>query len=268
MNLSQQCLQFAALFDCVDDVVAWVKDREGRYCWVNRAFSINYALERGPVGTRAEPDEVVGKTDYDFSPAFLADQFQADDEYVLSGRRVVNRIEMVPQPGGLTVWNVTNKIPLSDGNGSVVGTAGVTRRLEAAGRQQIVGREFGPVLAYFRDNYQEVVTNVRLARLAHMSVRTFERKFRRTFHVTPQTYLRKLRLRMASRSLVYGGQTLAGVAAACGFADQSHFTRVFRRHFGVTPRAYRDRHARGDKLAGPVPKTAVDGQEAPCQAPL
>jgi type 1 glutamine amidotransferase len=64
-------LQFAALFDCVDDVLAWVKDREGRYCWVNRAFSINYSLERGSAGTREEPDEVVGKTDYDFSPALV-----------------------------------------------------------------------------------------------------------------------------------------------------------------------------------------------------
>jgi AraC-like DNA-binding protein len=263
MNLTQQCLQFAALFDCVDDVLAWVKDCEGRYCWVNKAFSINYSLQRGPAGTRDEPDEIIGKTDYDFSPAFLADQFRADDEYVLSGRRVVNRIEMVQQPGGLTVWNVTNKIPLSDGSGSVVGTAGITRRLEAAERQQIVGSEFGPVLAYFRDHYQEVVTNGRLARLAHMSVRAFERKFRRTFHVTPQTYLRKLRLWIASRSLVYGGQTLAEVATSCGFADQSHFTRVFRRHFGVTPRAYRDRHARGDEPAGRVPKSAADGQDAP-----
>jgi AraC-like DNA-binding protein len=101
-----------------------------------------------------------------------------------------------------------------------------------------------------------------------MSVRAFERKFRRTFHVTPQTYLRKLRLRVASRSLVYGGQTLAEVAAACGFADQSHFTRVFRRHVGVTPRTYRHRHASGDELAGPVPKSAVDGQETPRPASL
>jgi AraC-like DNA-binding protein len=246
MNLSQQCLQLATLFDCVDDVIAWVKDREGRYCWVNRAFSINYLLERRAAGTRTEPDEIFGKTDYDFSPAFLADQFRADDEYVLSGHRIVNRIEMVQQSGGMTVWHVTNKIPLSDGSGAVMGTAGITRRLEAAGPRPIVGGEFGPVLAYFRDHYQDVISNGRLASLAHMSVRAFERKFLRTFHVTPQTYLRNLRLRVASRSLVNGGRTLAEVAAACGFADQSHFTRVFRRHFGVTPRAYQDRHARED----------------------
>jgi AraC-like DNA-binding protein len=262
MNLSQQFLQFAALFDCVDDMLAWAKDREGRYCWVNRAFSVNYSLDCNRTGSCPEPDEVTGKTDYDFSPAFLADQFRADDEYVLTGHRVINRIEMVQQPDGLTVWNVTNKIPLSDGSGAVIGTAGITRRWDAAERQPSHGRELGPVLAYFRDHYQEVVTNNHLARLVHMSVRAFERRFRDTFHVTPQTYIRKLRLRIASRSLVYGGLSLAEVAVACGFADQSHFTRVFRQHFGVTPRAYRDRYTYSEDAAS-VPKSAANAQETP-----
>ena len=36
-------LQLAPLFDCLDDVLVWVKDRDGRYRWVNRAFLISYA---------------------------------------------------------------------------------------------------------------------------------------------------------------------------------------------------------------------------------
>ena len=34
------------------------------------------------------------------------------------------------------------------------------------------------------------------------------------------------------------GEPISGVAFACGFADQSHLTRVFKRHFGLTPGAY------------------------------
>ena len=75
--------------------------------------------------------DVIGKTDYDLSPAFLADQFRLDDEHVLAGNRIVDRIELVGQPDGLTVWNLTNKIPLVDADGSVVGTAGLTRNLGA-----------------------------------------------------------------------------------------------------------------------------------------
>ena len=58
----------AELFDCVEDILAWVKDREGRYRWVNRAFLLNYALDDHRDGA---PD-VIGKTDYDPSPTFLA----------------------------------------------------------------------------------------------------------------------------------------------------------------------------------------------------
>jgi hypothetical protein len=112
MRQLQQFLHFATLFDCVEDVLVWIKDRDGRYCWVNRAFLINYAMDRSRSETRAGSEGVLGKTDYDLSPAFLADQFRLDDEQVLTGKRIVNRIELVGQPEGLTVWSVTNKIPI------------------------------------------------------------------------------------------------------------------------------------------------------------
>jgi AraC-like DNA-binding protein len=258
----------AALFDCVDDVLAWVKDRDGRYRWVNRAFLINYSLDDRRGRTSPDLRDVLGKTDYDLSPAFLADQFRLDDEYVLTGKRIVNRIELVSQPDGPAVWNVTNKIPLVDDGGAIVGTAGITRRLDAPERASAPGAEFGPVLAYLRDHYPAPITNRQLARLAHMSVRAFERKFHHSFHLTPQRYLRKLRLRVASRALVYTGQTLAEVASGCGFSDQSHFTRAFRRQFGLTPRDYREHYARGEGVAAPVPKAAADEQEPPRPRPV
>ena len=135
MRQYQQWLQLAELFDCVEDVLVWVKDREGRYRWVNRAFLINYALDRRHERAKRQLCKTfLGKTDYDLSPAFLADQFRLDDEYVLTGKRIVNRIELVGQPDGLTVWNVTNKIPLVDADGAVIGTAGITRRLNTPGQ--------------------------------------------------------------------------------------------------------------------------------------
>src|SRR6266851_7741178 len=132
MRQLQRFLQLAALFDCVEDVLVWVKDHDGRYCWVNRAFLLNYALDHPRSETPAGSDSVLGKTDYDLSPTFLADQFRLDDEQVLTGKWIVNRIELVGQPEGSTVWNVTNKIPLVDDSGDVVGTAGITRRLDTS----------------------------------------------------------------------------------------------------------------------------------------
>jgi AraC-like DNA-binding protein len=263
MRLSRQWLQLAALFDCLDDVQAWAKDRDGRYGWVNRAFLVSYSLDDRRDGAAVELSDVIGKTDYDFSPAFLADQFRLDDEYVLAGNRIVDRIELVSQPDGPAVWNVTNKVPLIDDHGAIIGTAGITRRLAAPGQVSAPGHEFGPVLAHLRDHYNAPITNRQLARLAHMSVRAFERKFHASFHLTPQKYLRKLRLRMASRALVYTGESLAEIAWACGFSDQSHFTREFRRHFGRTPRDYREHYARGRGVAASIPEPDADDQETP-----
>lgn len=248
--------QLAPLFDALEDVLAWIKDRKGRYQWVNRAFQLNHSLSSGPAG--CEEPQILGKTDYDLSPAFVADQFRLDDEQVLAGRRVVNRIELVTQAGGLTSWNVTNKIPLLNARGQVEGTAGITRALRTAEDPGGPEGAFAPVLAHLREHYATAVTNQELARMARMSVRAFERKFLGSFHVPPQKYLRRLRLQMASRALVYTGRPLVEVALGCGFGDQSHFTREFRRFFGRTPRDYRQHYAPG---AGAAPGTESAGSE-------
>lgn len=52
--------------------------------------------------------------------------------------------------------------------------------------------------------------------------------------MTPSDYLRAVRLHRA-RTLLLAGEPIASVAAECGFADQAHFTRWFRRTFGYTP---------------------------------
>jgi AraC-like DNA-binding protein len=261
MSLHIEWISLARLFDCVEDVLVWVKDPDGRYRWVNRAFLINFAMDdRNRPGPAAGPQDVIGKTDYDLSPAFLADQFRLDDEYVLAGNRIVDRIELVGQPDGRAVWNLTSKIPLVDADGSVVGTAGLTRNLGATRNGLAPETGFGPVLAHLRDHYHTTVTNRQLAKLSHLSVRAFERKFLASFHLTPQKYLRKLRMQMASRALVYTRDSMAEIANECGFSDQSHFTREFRRHFGTTPRAYREYYTRRASDAAPVTNPAAGEQ--------
>jgi AraC-like DNA-binding protein len=63
------------------------------------------------------------------------------------------------------------------------------------------------------------------------------RAFKRDFGLTPHTYQLRVRLGLAQRSLRDGGRA-ADVAADLGFADQSHFTRHFKRFVGLTPTEY------------------------------
>jgi AraC-like DNA-binding protein len=249
-------LQLAELFNYLEEARAWVKDREHRICWINRATYLLYSTD-DPAGRG-----ILGKTDHDLFPPFLADQFLLDDEYVLAGNRIVDRIEMNRLPDGTAVWHVTNKIPIFGRDGTIIGTAGITRPLNRPGATA-GGAEFAKVLTYMRDCHDTPITNEHLARVAHMSLRSFQRRFLECFHLTPQAYLRTLRLRMASQSLVFTDQPLSAVAASCGFADQSHFSREFRRHFGLSPRRYREHYARsGGHEASPTLPARESAQEA------
>jgi AraC-like DNA-binding protein len=63
------------------------------------------------------------------------------------------------------------------------------------------------------------------------------RGFARMTGLTPHAYLMQSRASLA-KSMIKRGQSLADAAIECGFADQSHMTRMFSRTYGVTPGAY------------------------------
>ena len=65
------------------------------------------------------------------------------------------------------------------------------------------------------------------------------REFRRCFGRTVGEYSRRMRVRAACRLLADRGRPLAEIAAATGFADQSHFTRLFTAIIGCGPGQYR-----------------------------
>jgi AraC-like DNA-binding protein len=64
------------------------------------------------------------------------------------------------------------------------------------------------------------------------------RAFHQAYGLAPSDYQRQLRVR-AARGLLSRGVPPAVAAAEAGFADQAHLTRWFRRHYGITPGAYR-----------------------------
>lgn len=73
-----------------------------------------------------------------------------------------------------------------------------------------------------------------LARMTGLSKYQVLRRFEQAYGVTPHAWLLQQRAERA-RTLIRGGANLAEAALACGFADQSHMTRIFTRQFGFTP---------------------------------
>jgi AraC family transcriptional regulator len=73
----------------------------------------------------------------------------------------------------------------------------------------------------------------------------FGRCFKRSTGDTPYQYLTQLRLEEAKRLMLTAQRSLAEIALACGFGDQSHFTRTFSRNVGMSPAAWRRSRLQG-----------------------
>jgi AraC-like DNA-binding protein len=78
-----------------------------------------------------------------------------------------------------------------------------------------------------------------LAAECRLSVRHFTRAFRQSTGMPPHRWLQQRRVELARGLLRHTSGSIADIATACGFADQSHLTRVFARVVGVSPGAWR-----------------------------
>jgi AraC family transcriptional regulator len=92
-----------------------------------------------------------------------------------------------------------------------------------------------------RECSNERLTLSRIAQAAGVHPVYLSREFRRHYHCTVGEYIRHLRIETACREILRPDASLAEVALACGFHDQSHFSKIFKRVMNTTPAAYRAR---------------------------
>jgi AraC-like DNA-binding protein len=99
-----------------------------------------------------------------------------------------------------------------------------------------------------------------LAEVAQLSASHFTRAFKETFGETPIGYVARQRMQYAQKLMLNSGECLSQIALTCGHCDQSHFTRVFRRKVGMSPRAWRRQFA--SALPGPAQPTCLRSSES------
>ncbi len=144
---------------------------------------------------------------------------------------------------------LTRELARPDDLALLAAEAGVLEMLVALGRLEPAVEQGPPpwllraqevVHARFREPLQigEVAREVDV-HPAHLA-----RAFRRHFKMPLGSYVRRLRLEWVASRLAGSEDSLASVALAAGFADQSHLTRAFKRHTGRTPGVYRQTRAR------------------------
>jgi AraC-like DNA-binding protein len=148
---------------------------------------------------------------------------------------------------GLRVWSSaagTRQVEAMACEEALVRACALLLRRHAASRPMSPApRAMDRVRARLADELLEPPSLAGLASMEGLSKYQLLRRFEKTYGMPPHAWLLAQRAERARR-LVRDGMSLALAAAASGFADQSHMTRVFVRHFGFTPGAWQKAAAR------------------------
>jgi AraC-like DNA-binding protein len=124
----------------------------------------------------------------------------------LLGSTVVQRFQLPPAKGGLAPWQRRN------------------------------------VLSYIDSRLDRPISNKNLADAALLSVSYFCSAFKGSFGSTPHTYIIRTRLKRARDLMLTTREPLCQIALSCGFADQAHLSKLFRREMGQSPNVWRRFH--------------------------
>ncbi|CAM2143310.1 AraC family transcriptional regulator [Pararobbsia alpina] len=126
----------------------------------------------------------------------------------------------------------------------------VLERMQGAGHANTDRFTLSRVDAYLRAHLAEPLSIPGLASFCGCGVRSFHDRFVAEFGITPHRYLLRLRVEHAARMMSERQRSLADIAMACGFTDQSALTHAFSARFGVTPGKWRNAERSDGKTRG------------------
>lgn len=119
------------------------------------------------------------------------------------------------------------------------------RVLQHSARVQVAERigmrhpKLSEILALMETNLEEPLRPGDLAKTVNISTRQLERLFRRYLSATPKKYYMDMRLQRAQHLLLQTKMSVTEVSVACGFNSSSHFSRLFRQRYGMSPHRLR-----------------------------
>lgn len=148
--LAKERNMLRALIDHLPDYV-YIKDNESRFLLANPAIMRQLGA--------TTLTEVIGRTDFDFSPPELAGQYYADEQALLqSGQPLLNHEEpVIDQETGQQRWLLTTKVPFRDSQGQIVGLIGLNRDITERKQIEEALAEERNLLRAFVDNMPDTV---------------------------------------------------------------------------------------------------------------
>jgi AraC-like DNA-binding protein len=221
------------LFDHLSDSVFFIKNAGGEYLVVNRTLVDRCGLR--------DKQDLIGRTPGQVLRPPLGESFARQDQHVLeTGRPLLSQLELHVYASGDVGWCLTTKLPLRNRSAAVIGLVGVSQDLRLPDYETDEYQQVAAALEYAEQHLSSPPSVEKLAALAEMSRYQLDRRMRRVFGLTIGQWLMKARIDSAQRFLTETDMPIATIALESGYADQSAFTRQFRRATGLAPREYRN----------------------------
>lgn len=173
--------------------------------------------------------------DRDIKVVELQDILRIDDSTLINAMStLIGELKSGGLGGSLFVEAITNQVCVH----LLRNYAGELREAPQA-KRGLSPQQARRVREFIEDNLERNLSLADIAKVANISVFHLIRQFNGSFGCPPYVYLTHCRLARARRFIEAGETPLKCVAASCGFSDQSHMTRLFRREFKLTPGEYR-----------------------------
>jgi AraC family transcriptional regulator len=121
----------------------------------------------------------------------------------------------------------------------IAATYGIFDTKTTSNKRGLTARQLRHALEYIEANLSDDVGLAEVANASATSVSSLTRGFKTSLGISPHHWVLNRRIALAQRLIYEGTTPLSEVAASCGFADQSHLTRVFMRKVGSSPATWR-----------------------------
>jgi AraC family transcriptional regulator len=128
--------------------------------------------------------------------------------------------------------------------GLILEILGQSARQNKTGNFQSPPRWLGEARELIRQHFSEKLSLYSIAEVIQIHPSHLARMFRKHYHCSVGEYVRRLRIEFAAQEMLQSDLSLAEIALAAGFNDQSHFTNEFKRQMRTTPVEYKKVHTR------------------------
>jgi PAS domain S-box-containing protein len=116
--LAKEQFLINAIMNNITDHI-YFKDLESRFVRINKSHALRFGFDN--------PDQAIGKTDFDFFSNEHAQQAFDDEQAIIRTGQMLSKVEKETHPDGPDTWVSTVKLPLRDIDGNIIGTFGISR---------------------------------------------------------------------------------------------------------------------------------------------